>query len=53
MSGDMEGKVALGIRGNSHMIMVDRNNLQIANLIPWWIDGHVQASGAGTPVATP
>jgi hypothetical protein len=28
----------LGIRGNSHMIMQDRNNLQIADLILKWID---------------
>jgi hypothetical protein len=26
-----------GIRGNSHMIMQDRNNLQIAHLILAWI----------------
>ena len=26
-----------GIRGNSHMIMQDRNNLQIADLIQQWI----------------
>ena len=29
-----------GIRGNSHMMMQDRNNLQIADLILKWIDGH-------------
>ena len=28
---------ALGIHGNSHMIMQDRNNLQIADLILQWI----------------
>ena len=28
----------LGIRGNSHMIMQDRNNLQIADMILRWID---------------
>jgi pimeloyl-ACP methyl ester carboxylesterase len=28
----------LGIRGNSHMIMQDKNNLQIADLILKWID---------------
>ena len=27
-----------GIRGNSHMIMQDKNNLQIADLILKWID---------------
>jgi hypothetical protein len=30
-----------GIRGNSHMIMQDKNNLQIADLILHWIDAHV------------
>nr|UXE45358.1 hypothetical protein Hi04_10k_c4711_00004 [uncultured bacterium] len=30
-----------GIRGNSHMIMQDRNNLQIADLILKWIDAQV------------
>jgi 4-carboxymuconolactone decarboxylase len=29
-----------GIRGNSHMIMQDRNSLQIADLILQWIDAH-------------
>jgi hypothetical protein len=27
-----------GIRGNNHMIMQDKSNLQIANLIREWID---------------
>ena len=30
-----------GIRGNSHMIMQDKNNLQIADLILKWIDDRV------------
>jgi pimeloyl-ACP methyl ester carboxylesterase len=30
-----------GIRGNSHMIMQDKNNLQVADLILQWIDEHV------------
>jgi pimeloyl-ACP methyl ester carboxylesterase len=30
-----------GIRGNSHMIMQDKNNLQIADLILKWIDEQV------------
>ena len=30
-----------GIKGNSHMIMQDRNHLQIADLILTWIDTHV------------
>jgi len=36
-----------GIRGNSHMIMQDKNNLQIADLILQWIDERVsKRSGA-------
>src|SRR5262245_41590091 len=31
----------LGIHGNSHMIMQDKNNLQIADLILDWIDRNV------------
>ena len=30
-----------GIRGNSHMIMQDKNNLQVADLILKWIDERV------------
>jgi hypothetical protein len=30
-----------GIRGNSHMIMQDKNSLQIADLILQWLDDHV------------
>jgi len=30
-----------GVRGNSHMIMQDKNNLQIADLILKWIDERV------------
>ena len=33
-----------GIRGNSPMIMQDRNSLQIADLILKWIDGKVKTS---------
>jgi hypothetical protein len=32
----------LGIKGNSHMLMQDRNNLQIADLILAWIDKHAE-----------
>jgi pimeloyl-ACP methyl ester carboxylesterase len=32
----------LGIKGNSHMLMQDRNNLQLADLILDWIDSHVE-----------
>ena len=31
----------LGIHGNSHMFMLDKNNLQIADLILKWIDENV------------
>jgi pimeloyl-ACP methyl ester carboxylesterase len=40
----------LGIHGNSHMVMMDKNNLEIADLILAWIDAHVAASA--TPVAS-
>jgi pimeloyl-ACP methyl ester carboxylesterase len=36
-----------GIRGNSHMIMQDKNNLQIADLILQWIDEHVSNRRSG------
>jgi hypothetical protein len=32
---------AMGIKGNSHMLMQDRNNLQLADLILTWLDEHV------------
>ncbi|NTJ11530.1 hypothetical protein [Rhizobium lusitanum] len=31
----------LGIKGNSHMIMQDKNNLQIADLVLNWIKGNI------------
>jgi pimeloyl-ACP methyl ester carboxylesterase len=37
----------LGIRGNSHMIMMDRNSLQIADLILQWIGRSAQAGDGG------
>jgi pimeloyl-ACP methyl ester carboxylesterase len=36
---------ARGIRGGSHMIMQDKNNLQIADLILQWIDERVGKRG--------
>ena len=36
---------AAGMFGNSHMLMQDRNNLQIADLILAWIDRHVERKG--------
>ena len=39
----------MGIKGNSHMLMQDKNNLQLADLIIAWIDQHVeQRAGAAT-----
>jgi hypothetical protein len=32
----------LGIQGNSHMLMQDRNNLEVADLIIEWLDEHVE-----------
>jgi len=37
-----------GIRGNSHMIMQDKNNLQVADLILQWIDARVSQRRAGS-----
>jgi hypothetical protein len=37
-----------GIRGNSHMIMQDRNNLQIADFVLQWIDERVSKRPTGT-----
>jgi pimeloyl-ACP methyl ester carboxylesterase len=37
---------AIGITGNSHMMMMENNNLQIADLILNWIDTHVGSSRA-------
>jgi hypothetical protein len=37
-----------GIRGNSHMIMQDKNNLPIADLILRWIDERVSKRSAST-----
>src|SRR5262249_9338703 len=36
----------LGIKGNSNMLMQDRNNLQLADLILGWIDSHVERKKA-------
>ena len=32
----------MGIKGNSHMLMQDKNNLQLADLILGWIDDRVE-----------
>ena len=36
-----------GVRGNSHMIMQDKNHLQIADLILKWIDERVSQRTGG------
>jgi hypothetical protein len=33
---------AIGIHGNSHMMMLDRNNLEVADVIVDWIDRHAR-----------
>jgi pimeloyl-ACP methyl ester carboxylesterase len=38
-----------GIRGNSHMIMQDKNNLQIADVILQWIAERVSKRSGGKP----
>jgi pimeloyl-ACP methyl ester carboxylesterase len=38
---------ALGIKGNSHMLMQDRNSNQLADLVLGWIDGHVENKKGG------
>ena len=32
----------IGIHGNSHMLMQDRNNLEIADRLLTWIDRNIQ-----------
>ena len=36
--GDIVDLPAIGIRGNSHMMMMDRNNAEIASLIQQWLE---------------
>jgi pimeloyl-ACP methyl ester carboxylesterase len=35
---------ALGIKGNSHMLMMDKNNIQIADLIIGWLGAASEAT---------
>jgi pimeloyl-ACP methyl ester carboxylesterase len=44
---DMLAPPERGIRGNSHMIMQDKNNLQIADLILQWLDARVSKRSGG------
>src|SRR5579871_6610826 len=39
---EMMSLPALGLKGNSHMLMQDKNNLQIADMILAWIDQHAE-----------
>jgi len=36
---------AMGIKGNSHMLMQDKNSNQLADLVIGWIDKHVESRG--------
>jgi hypothetical protein len=38
---------ALGIKGNSHMLMQDKNSNQLADLLIAWIDRHVEKRSGG------
>jgi hypothetical protein len=38
----------MGIKGNSHMLMQDRNNLKLADLILAWLDSHVDKKAGKT-----
>jgi len=40
---------ALGIHGNSHMLMQDRNSDQLADLVIAWIDKHVERKAGRRP----
>ena len=43
---------ALGIKGNSHMLMQDRNSDQLADLVIAWIDKHVDGKNGRSKNAT-
>ena len=36
----------MGIKGNSHMLMQDKNNLALADLILGWVDKHAEGKKA-------
>ncbi|ANN72177.1 esterase [Bordetella bronchialis] len=44
-TGEFLSLPAIGIHGNSHMMMQDKNNLQVADLILAWIDRNVERAG--------
>jgi len=39
---------AMGIKGNSHMLMQDKNSDQLADLVMAWIDRHVESRKSST-----
>lgn len=41
-----------GFVGNSHMLMMDKNNLEIADWILTWVDENVEASSTGSQAPT-
>ncbi len=50
---DLVQTTNLGVRGNSHMVMQDRNSLQIADYILKWIDMNVPTTTAATAGTEP
>lgn len=42
----------IGITGNDHMMMMDKNSAEIAQVIMDWIDENVEASPTGSPAPT-
>ncbi len=39
----------LGIKGNSHMMMMDNNNLQLADILLKWVNQTVEKNGGNGP----
>ncbi len=39
ISGDVVDLPKAGISGNSHMMMMDKNNIEVAALIQTWLEG--------------
>jgi hypothetical protein len=46
---DMMYLPKLGLKGNSHMLMQDKNNLQVADFMLSWLDKHVDSKSAARP----
>ncbi|CAM3624301.1 AB hydrolase-1 domain-containing protein [Bordetella sputigena] len=51
-TGEFMSLPAMGIHGNSHMMMQDRNNLQVADLLLAWIDRYVERAGRAARAAS-